>query len=350
MSTELITDVIDIPELVGYVREVTDGDLPFAGIFPPENVDDIEYELTQVDAFAGAVAKYRSWDAVPPLASRPGITIVGGEIPPLGLSYRLNERDIIRWQKLRSKVADKTDQRVADRIFNDAANAGHAVQNRLTLAHGEALTTGKVTLTELGEPVSGNAVVADFGVPGGHLVTAATLWSDTTNAVPVTNLLAWESTYRTANNGLNPEAWIMSSTVMGNLCLNAQVRNIAQSNGVSPSLVAPDTVRQVMQVAGVQGKLVVSDVQRPALDGSGTARVIAERKIVATRAGLGATLYGVTPNAARLAGNGVIAWQDAPGLVAFVEDSVRPASVMTTGEGVAIPVIRDPKAVFCATV
>jgi hypothetical protein len=350
MSTEFITDVVDTMELTGYVRDQADGDLPFGGIFPSQTVDDIEYELTQVEAFDGVVAKYRSWDTAPPIEKRPGVAIIGGEIPPLGVSFRLNERDVLSLNKVRAKIAEKSDAKVSDRIFNDGANAGHGVQNRITLAHGELLTSGIVTLTELGSPVTGNAIKANFGVPGGHIVTAGTLWSDLTNAVPLTNLLAWETTYRDANGGLNPEQWMMSSTVAANLCFNAQVRNIAQGNGVTPSLVNLDTVRQVLKIAGVQGEILVADVKRPALDGSGTARVIAERKIVALRQGQGYTLYGTTPNAINLAGNGTIDFSDAPGIIAFVETQVRPAWTMTTAEAVALPVVRDPKSIFCATV
>ncbi len=92
--------------------------------------------------------------------------------------------------QLRAGVADKTDARVSDRIFNDAVNAGHAVQNRITLAHAEALTLGKVTLTELGDVDAGSAIVANFGVPGGlidsyraELGTVATSLASAVNAI-----------------------------------------------------------------------------------------------------------------------------------------------------------------------
>ena len=350
MSSEYITDVIDIPSLIGYVREQTDGELPFEDIFPVEGVDDIEYELTQVPAFTGNVAKYRSWDTAPPLGNRPGVTIVGGEIPPLGLSFRLNEKDIVRFNKLKAGVADKTDARVSDRIFGDAANAGHAVQNRITLAHGEALTLGKVTLTELGDVVTGNAIVANFGVPGGHFVTAGTLWSDTAASTPITNLKAYEATYYAANL-VYPDAWMISSAVMANLALNAQVRNLAQASTANPpGIINADIVQAVFTAAGIKAPFVVSDVMRPALDGSGNARVISDRKVVAIRQGMGKTLYGPSANAANLAGEGTIAFQDAPGVIAFIEKQLRPAAIITTGEAVAIPVVLDPYAVFCATV
>jgi hypothetical protein len=350
MSSEYITDVIDIPELIGFVREQVDGDLPFAPFFPPQEVEDIEYELTQVPALAGQVAKYRSWDAVPPLGTRPGVTIIGGEIPPLGLSLRLNEKDIIRFNKLKAKIADKFDARVADRILDDASNLGHSVQNRITLGHGEVLTLGKVSFTELGDPVSTNELVANFGVPGGHFVTAAIPWSTHATAVPVTNLLAWEKTYRTDNNGQNPSGWLISSEAMGDLVLNDQIKAFAYGSGAGTQLVNEDTVTAVIRAAGVRAPLIVSDVERPALDGSGTARVLGARKVCAVKPDMGTTLYGVTANAANLVGNGTIEWTDAPGVIAFVEKSIRPASIITTAEAVAVPVLRDPQAVFCATV
>lgn len=350
MSTELITDVIDIPALIGYVREVADGGLPFSGIFPAVGVEDIEYELTRVDAIVGHVARYRSWDTAPALRKRPGVTVVTGEIPPLGLSFRLNEKDIIKWERLRQKIADRYDRQVEQVIFDDAGNAAKAIQNRITLAHGELLTLGKVKLTDLGDPVSGSELVADFAPPGGHFVTAGTLWSDTTNAVPITNLKAWETTYRSNNAGENPDAWLISSTQAAELAANAQVRNLAQGNGVTPSLVNFDTVQQVCKIAGVKADLIVSDVERPNIAESATARVIADRKVCAIKSGMGATLYGTTANAMKLAGKAQLAMSDTPGIVAFVEESLRPAAVITTAEAVALPVLRDPNKVFCATV
>lgn len=351
MSAEFITDVIDVPQLIGFVRERADGDLPFADLFPPVDVEDVEFELTQVSAFTGEVAKYRSWDTAPPLGTRPGVSIVGGEIPPLGWSYRLNEKDIARLERLRAGVADTVDRRVVDRIFSDAENAGHAVQNRITLAHADVLADGVLTLTELGDPVSGSALVANFGVPNTHFVTAGTLWSDHSGATPITNLRAWEAVYRASNAGMNPEAWIVSSTIMADLALNAQVRNLAMGgSGTTPGIVNEETVRQVARASGVNGEIIVSDVERPALDGSGTARVIAERSIVAVSSGMGATFYGPTATAATLAGNGTIEWSDAPGIIAYATRSVRPANIITTAEAVAIPVLRDPNKLFRAIV
>ena len=147
-----ITDVVEPAALTGYVREEVSGSLPFAGIFPVDAVDDIEYELENIDLRGSAeVARYRTWDTVPDIGKRPGIRIIGGEIPPLGWSYRLNEKDLGRIGRMRQGVADRTDRRVVDVIFDDAKRASEAVQNRLTIAHAELLQTGAVLLRELGD-------------------------------------------------------------------------------------------------------------------------------------------------------------------------------------------------------
>jgi len=351
---EFITDVIDIPQMVGFVRDQVDGDLPFGDLFPPVEVADVEYELTQVSAVGGAVGRYRSWDTVPPIGKRPGIVIVGSEIPPLGYSYRLNEKDIVRLSRLQAGIADATDARVADRITNDAVNAAHAVQNRITIAHGDILSTGKFKLTELGDTESGSELVADFHVPNTHISTVNTLWSDHSSSVPVTNLTAAEAIYRADNGGQNPDAWLVSSAVVADLVLNTQIRDLAPVSGVVPGVITLDTVKQVLSAAGVQAPLVVSDVQRPALADDVVGRVISDRKVIAVKAGMGSTFYGTTAAAAILGSMGTagggIEMTDAPGIVAYATRSVRPASVITTAEALAIPVVKDPNALFVLTV
>lgn len=351
MSAEFITDIIDVPELIGFVRDQTDGDLPFAGLFPVEQVDDVEFALTQIPAIAGDVAKYRSWDTVPPLGKRPAISIVGGEIPPLGLSYRLNEKEIVQLQKLKAGIEKAAGAQVVDRMFNDGANAGHAIQNRITLGHAEILQTWNVTLTELGDVVSGNAVTTNVTPPSGHVVTPSVVWSTHASAVPEQDLVAWEAKFRRDNGNENPDGWLVSPEVMADLSQCASLRAyFTLGNGSAPNILTPDNVNAALRLAGVKAPVIPTDVQRPALDDSGTGSVLDARKVIATKAGMGKTLYGPTASAALLAGQGVIEFSDAPGIVAFAVNHLLPAAIVTTGEAVAIPIIADPNKLMVATV
>src|SRR5581483_4718300 len=93
MASEFLTSVLDIPRLIGYVREQRFEGLTLDTVLPNVEVMDIEFELTNVPASAIQVARYRAWETAPPFAKRPGYAVIAGQIPPLGLTQRLGERD-----------------------------------------------------------------------------------------------------------------------------------------------------------------------------------------------------------------------------------------------------------------
>lgn len=342
MATEFITDIIDIPDLVGYVREraVLQPPTLLGGIVPEVEVEDLEYELQNVDTTFVNVARYRSWDAPPPLGKRPGIATVRGEIAPLGLSLTLNEKELKRFSLLQQGLPGGT---AAD-IYDDGVNCALACRARFETAIGDLLQDGVVTINE-----NGAVVTADFGVPGAHLVTAATAWSNRTTATPVTNLLAWEAVYRTNNGGRNPDAWLVSSEVFSDLTFNTEIRNLSVgvTNGVVPGVAG--NVGAVLNAAGVRAPIVVFDGQVPNVAGVATP-TLPVRSVIGFRAGFASLLFGTTPSADLLVGNGVLDRTEAAGIVAYVEQQIRPARVITTGEAVGLPVLRDPKALFRATV
>jgi hypothetical protein len=356
VANEYITDVVPPEQLTGFVRELVSGDLPYASLFPSLPTADIEYELTNVDlASAGEVARYRAWDTPARIGKRPGISIIEGEIPPLAWGYRLNEKEMARFDRLRAGVADRSDAMVERTIYDDAARAGQAVQNRLTLAHGSILQTGAVELTELGDVVSGNELKATFAVPANQMgvVPATVAWTDHAAAVPVTDLLAWEVIYRANNGGRNPDAWGVSSEIMGDLVLNAQLKVLAAgSSGITPGLITPSTVTAVLSAMGVRAPvLVMFDVERPTLTSGTPARVVSNRKVIGVRAGMGNTLYTTPPATAGLAREGATQMATMePGIIAYQVGDINPAWVETVAEGLAMPILRNPNALFVATV
>lgn len=337
-----ITDAIDIPDLIGYVREsaVLTGQT-LTSVLPPREVPDIEFELQNLESPLLQVARYRSWDTAPPLGRRPGIAVIRGEIAPMGLSLTLNEKELARFEELRTGANG-----LAGRdIYDDALQCALACLMRYEQARADILLDGKVTINE-----NGFNTEADFGVPGTHIVTAATAWTDLANAVPVTNLLAYETVYRADNGGLNPDAWLMSSEVIGNLQQNAQVKSMANSGGGVPGIASEQQVRDVFTVAGVKAPIVRFDGQTPDPTTGVVGPTIPVRKIIAVREGMGEVFFGTHPAANMLARMGVIQRTEAAGIIAYADEEIRPARVTTTAEAVGLPVLRDPKALFVATV
>jgi hypothetical protein len=340
----LITDAIDIPELIGYVREsAVIGSDSLATILPDQPVDDIEYELQNIDSPFLQVARFRAWDTAPPLGKRAGFAIIRGEIAPLGMSMTLNEKELARFLRLR---AAQPAQAQLD-IYDDALQCALAAQLRLEQARADLLLDGKVTINE-----NGYNTEADFGVPGTHIVTAATAWTDTANAVPVTNLLAWEVVYRADNGGVNPAGWLMSDEVIGNLQNNSQVKTLwgREVNGSLPGMVPRERLADIFRIAGIKAPIVPFNGQLPDTAGTGATPTIPVRKIVAVKPGMGQTFHGTSPSAEMLVSQGRLERRDAAGIVAWSEEEIRPARVITTAETVALPVLRDPKGLFVATV
>lgn len=339
---ELITSVIDIPELIGYTREVATLPGPtLAGILPQRDVEDIEYELQNIETPTLEVARYRAWDTAPPLGRRPGFATIRGELLPLGLSMKLNEREIVRFNNFRANLPNGTLQDV----YDDAVQTARAALWRIERARADVLTDGKVTIAE-----NGVVLEADYGVPGTHLVTAATAWSTTATAVPITNLQAWEVIYRADNGGRPPAAWLMSSAVMADLTLNAQIRTLAPVTGVVPGVITADTVGQVARSMGI-APFVIFDGQAPnPTTGVMEAELNARHVIAVPAGGLGEVFVGTHAMATGLVGRGILRRDQAPGIVTWVEEETRPAGIITTSEAIALPVLRDPKALFRAVV
>jgi hypothetical protein len=348
-----ITDVIDIPDLIGYVREsaVLTGDT-LESILPVLEVPDIEFELENLESPLLQIARYRSWDAPVPLGKRPGLAVIRGEIAPFGLAFTLNEKELARFEALRQGASnlgnpDGAAAQVGRDIYNDALEAGRACTLRYEQARADLLLDGKVTINE-----NGFATEADFGIPGGHIVTAGIAWSDRTNSIPVTNLLAYEATYRAANGGRNPDAWVMSDEVIGDVQNNAQVKAIygREVNGAIAGIVPKERLADVFRIAGIKAPIVPFNGQLPDTAGTGTTPTIPVRKVIAVRQGMGNVLFGTHAAANVLVRKGIIQRRDAAGIIAYAVEDVHPVRVTTVAEAVGLPVLRDPKALFVATV
>jgi hypothetical protein len=340
---QLITDVIDIPELIGYTREATNAEMDglLARLLPTIDVDDLEYELQNIEVPTYEVARFRAWDTAPPFGRRPGFVTIRGEILPLGLRMKLNEKEIVRFNAFRAGLGGTLQD-----VYDDALQTARACAWRIQRARADLLNDGKVTITENGLV----GLEADFGVPGGHIVTAATAWTDTTNSTPVTNLKAWQATYRAANAGRNPAAWLVSSDVVADLTLNAQIRNLTPITGVVPGIITGATVGQVFAASGI-APLVVFDGEAPNPTTGLMERLLSARKVIAVPGvNLGNVLSGVHPMSTNLMGRGILRRNQLPGVVTWVEEETTPASITTISESVALPILRDPKALFVATV
>jgi hypothetical protein len=333
----LNTDYIEPAELTGFARAAAQdldiNQFTLSRWLPNRLVDDLEYRFARGGEGLAEAATFRAYDAESPIGSRPGISRVTGELPPISRKIRLSEYDRLRQRKLENAVGNA--------IESDAERMVRSVAARLELARGQALVTGKVTLNE-----NGVIAEADFGRTAGHTVTAAASWATASTDV-IGDLNTWRETY-VENTGQEPGSFLTSRRVMGYLLRNEAFRQLDATVAGTPTIVTPESVNNVLSAHDLPP--IVTYDARVRVNGTAQ-RVIADDKFLmlpAVGSGeMGATLYGTTAESMEpefgLAGSEA-------GIVAGAYSTKDPVALWTKAAAIAMPILANPDLSFVADV
>lgn len=335
----ITTDFITPAELTGFARAAL-ADLEvnrfrLAQYLPSQTRDDLDYRFSRGGEGLIEAATYRAYDAESPIGSRPGVTRVQGELPPISRKIRLGEYDRLRLRNANSAILDS--------IQSDTERMTRSVAARVEIARGQALSDGRVVIAE-----NGAYGEVDFGRAPNHTTTAPTAWTDTANAHPLLDLLGWQDTY-VATNGERPGSMLMSQTTFNLLLRSVEFRELAGNviSGV-PALVPATSVTSTLGAYGLPN-VVVNDEQ---IRSAGAAvRVLPENAVIflpADTSDLGVTLWGTT--AESLEPDFGIQGTDAPGIVAGSYSTKDPVAVWTKAAAIALPILVNPDLTFKATV
>lgn len=337
-----IRDLIDPAELIGVVRRLQFPRFSLANYFPRSNVEAINYSFTKENADANETASVRTWDSEASIGSRPGLTRTMGELPPISQKIPLTEGDRLLLEELR-RGNNGQNSALVDGVFADAARMVRAVEARIELARGDALTDGIVTITD-----NGLSFTIDYGVPGSHKVTAAATWAN-----PATDILghinSWVDTY-VNTNGVPPARAIASRRVVGFMLMNDDIRALAGGIGV-PAMLTLDQINTIFTAMNLP-TVEIYDVQVTPPGGS-KQRVIPDDRFIMLPGDddrLGTTQYGTTVEALELANEGLLQPSDVPGVVAVTWKTTDPVHIWTKGAAIALPLIINPDLLFTADV
>jgi len=339
-------DYITPAQLTGYVRaalaDQQANQFRLAAYLPNRVIDDLQYRFDRGGAEGlTEAATFRSYDTESPVGSRPGVQRVTGELPPVSRKIRMGEYDRLRQRRL--------DTRVRSQILTDAERMTRAVAARIELARGEALYKGKIELAE-----NGIVATVDFGRASGHTVNAATAWTDTANATPLTDLIAWVEVYR-ASNGVAPGVVLLSSAALGLLIRNAEIRSLAATIVGTPNVVPQETLQGIFQAHGLP-PFEVYDAQVRV--GAASQYVVPRDKVLllpaagdpndADSSEMGATLWGTTAEA--LEPEFSMEDGEEPGIVAGAYSTKDPVAVWTKAAAVSLPILANPDMSFAADI
>lgn len=343
----LIYDLVNPTELTGYIRGLAFEENRFrfglSEYLPDVPWQSTEFRITRGNLLDVDSAMARAFDAESPIAKRKTGTRIYGSIPPVSEKIPLGEEDTLRLNALRGGNADQN--ALVAKTYDDAGARTRAVLARIERWRGEALYSGKLVINENG--VSGTV---DYGRKSAHSVTAGVLWSDTANADPITDLIAWYTTY-IDTNGVPPETILISIQTRGYLLTNTKIRQqAATAVGGTPTIVDMTTVNALLNRFELPSLTVFDERVRVA--GVQT-RVIPQNHVVflpAKTEPLGGTLLGITAEALKLAGKGYLTYETAPGLTAVISEEDDPVTTWTKVAALPLPFLANPDLTFDAIV
>lgn len=329
-----------------FVREVpvTDG-FVLNQLLPDRTFDDIEIDWEEVTR-TNRTARYRTYDGRIHVSHRDAGTSKKVKLPPLSSSLNMGEYERLQIQFARTGGTRL--QALERAIYNDSENLTREVLNRIELARGDALTDFKFTMMGSGSNEPG--LEADYGAPAGHLVAPAILWTDTTNAVPLTNLVTWTDTWVADNGGARPGGFWTSLRMARLMQRNKEIIDAVHGATAGRTRVTMTELNDLLESEGMpavrtyDGKVDVDGVETP---------IIPDDRFLITPANpgdLGYTAMGISATALELVNSdqSEMSFEEAPGIVGVVIKEGPPFREFTFVDGVGMPVITNPRGLIVA--
>jgi hypothetical protein len=339
-----VFDLVEPALLTQYIREydneVIQNDMVLEQWLPNVLNDELEWKAAKGTFRDVDVAEYRAWDTQPKMTGRQGFSRIRGELAPVSRQIPLTEEETLRLRALRETGQDNA---LIRQVYDDAELMIRAVQMRIELARAQVLYTGKFTLAE-----NGLLMEADFGMSSSHKPVAAASWALAGTDI-LADLLTWTQLY-VDDNGEEPGTLLMSRQVLSYFYNNTGMKAAAGFAGSTPTRLNNEMIDQILASNGLPPILIYDAKAR--VSGVQTRLIPADKVLMLPPQGtpMGATHYGITAEAIKLASKGLIKESAMPGVVAVVLENDNPVQTFTLGTAIAVPVMPNPDAVIAADV
>lgn len=330
-------------DVTEFVREVPSRrNLVLLNEFPVRFEEDNTIDFSTI-VRTNRTAKYRAFDGRIHVSKRDAAEERRVRLAPLSTS--LSEGELERLNQEFARLGGSNERARERAIYNDAEQLTREVQNRLEMAWGDTLTDGSLTITELGQ-------VAEYGIPGNHLVAAGAAWSDTTNATVLTNIRDWADVWK-ATNGYYPGRMKTSLTQLRRAQRNKEVIDAVYGATQGRTRVRIQELNDLLRDEG----LPVFDESYDSefdVDGVTTRTIPVDRLVMlpADLSELGHTAMGVSATALELVGDdrSEVSFEEAPGIVGVVIKEGPPFREFVFVDAVGQPVLDDAKKLLVADV
>lgn len=321
----------------------TPSNLAFLSQFPRKEYDTDTVDFAEI-VKTNRAAKFRNWDGAPWVSARDSGSERRVKMLPLG--GQLSQGEYERRQTEFANMGGTFTQKLVTAVYNDLENLTNEVFNRLELAWGDALIDGAINIAE-----NGVSQDVDFGIPDEHIVAPGTLWSDTTNATPLTNLVAWSDVYEVTNGEGSLGRFVTSKQVMRLVQRNKEVIDAVHGSTAGRTRVTLAELNDLMESEGLPsfGTPYNSNFD---VDGVST-RVIPNNRLLfmpENFAEVGFTAWGTPTTSMELQSRNV-QLETAAGIIGVIvrEDGI-PFRKFSYVDAVALPIIAQPKKLLVSTV
>lgn len=337
---------VGLDTLTFLAREVpTPNGLTLLNAFPTKESRTNKVDFAEITK-RNRTARYRTFDGRLHITDRD--TGTSASVSMIPLSDGRNTGEYERLQMLFAQVGGTNVSQLVDAIYQDVEDLTKFVYNRVELAWGDVLTDGILTVPEVGPGFE-----ADFGVPGAHKVTAATLWSNLTGATVLTNLITWHDVY-VATNGAPAGAIRTSQAVLRLVQRNKEIIDAIYGATAGRTYASFEDVNTLLGAHGLPPFAAPYDTMLEDTNDT-LARVIPANRVLFTPADLGDlgyTAWGTTATALELVNSAKVDFstEDANGVVAVIVKDGPPFRQYTWVDAVAMPVLSDARRLFIATV
>lgn len=328
-----------------FVRQVpTPSDHRLAEVVPDRLVQEQTIRLANATR-VNRTAQFRAFDGNIPRLERDSVETREVDLLPMSVQGSKGELERLQLERVRQQGGSSA--AITQAIYDDLEAGVRAIRNRVEVARGQLLSTGKITLAE-----NGVFLTADYQVPADHFVAPTTPWTTVADATVVTDLTAWVEKY-TRDVGAPPSGMIISRRIAGLLQRNAEFASYAHSVAGTPQIVSRSIVNNVLEDYNLPPISMVYDT---VINVEGTdQRVIPEDKVIFLPPASSPWAYvawGVTATALELvsAAQTDLSFSDAPGLTGVVIKTGPPYQETTLVDSLLLPVLERPEALMVADV
>ncbi|WP_211438927.1 major capsid protein [Corynebacterium glutamicum] len=306
---------------------------PLASVLPAQTVFGQSIDILKGGNGFNEVAEFRAYDSEVTFGDAgEDIEEVTVKLPALGQQSRISELDQLK------VIGSGNRQLLEDMRLKAAKNRGVAVAERMELARGQVLQTGKATINE-----NRFKKEIDFDRDPSMTVTAGTAWGTGT---PLTDIDNWVAAY-TDLNGYKPERFILSTA--GHLALKKNPEVIASIHGDnSAKRVTNAQLNEFLAEEGLPTAVVYDKQVRKA---GQQVRIIGENVAIfvpPASADAGVTAWGTTLES--LEADYAIAEGERPGIVVAALKSRNPIGIYAHAAAIGLPVLKNANAFMAATV